>query len=281
VQSLLDTLRLIRVFNCLLAMAGVWIGAHMTWLVPTYYGPLVASLAAFCVCAAGNVLNDIVDIEIDRINHPTRVLVRQALTVRFARWLTITFNLLAVALAVAVNWEVTAIVAGAVGLLVLYNLTLKKIALLGNVAVAFLAAFTFMTGGWAVDHLLAVTLPGPLIAAVFAFFFHLVREIVKDVQDIEGDRRAGYRSLPIRIGTSRSLIIAVGLFVILVLLTIVPVVTGWYGYAYEVITLYAVGLPLLAFLIFIWGNPVPRMLQAGSFALKAGMLLGLIALLIA
>ncbi len=262
-------------------MVGVWIGAHLTWLIPVYYGPFVASLAAFCVCAAGNVINDVVDVEIDRTNHPTRVLVRQGLTIGFALRLAIALNLLALILALAVNWEVTVVVATAIALLLLYNLRLKKMALLGNVTVSLLAALTFMTGGWAVDSVLAVTLPGPLIPAVFAFFFHLVREIVKDVQDIEGDRRANYRSLPVRLGASRSLMISIGLFVVLIILTIVPVLTGWYGRLYEVITLYIVSLPLLAFLIFLWGNPSPRMLSIGSLALKAGMALGLIAFLAA
>lgn len=60
-----------------------------------------------------------------------------------------------------------------------------------------------------------------------------------------------------------------------------PVYFGWFSRAYEVITIYLVDLPLLGLLIFVWGNPSQRLLRIGSFALKIGMLLGLLALLIA
>ncbi|MEW5994430.1 MAG: digeranylgeranylglyceryl phosphate synthase, partial [Candidatus Zixiibacteriota bacterium] len=67
-QRLRETLRLIRVENCALAMVGVLVGAEMTWLHPEYYGPIVAALAAFLICAGGNIVNDVADIAIDRIN---------------------------------------------------------------------------------------------------------------------------------------------------------------------------------------------------------------------
>jgi geranylgeranylglycerol-phosphate geranylgeranyltransferase len=281
VTNFLDALRLIRVVNCLLAMAGVYIGAYMTWVEPVYYSPVVAAMAAFFVCAAGNVLNDIADIEIDRVNRPERVLVRGTISRTRAINMAMVFALAALALAFAVNTAVIVVVAAALGLLLLYNLRLKKIPVLGNITVAVLTALTFLTGGWAVNGKWVFDLPGPLIPAVFAFFFHLVREILKDVEDIEGDRRAGVPTLPQIIGVSRSLILAILLFFILVILTYIPILTGWFGRAYEVITVYIVDLPLLLLLILIWGNPAQRMLRIGSYALKVGMALGLLALLLA
>ena len=111
--------------------------------------------------------------------------------------------------------------------------------------------------------------------------FHLVREIVKDVQDIEGDRQAGVTTLPQVIGVPRSLLVALLLFFALTVLTYIPVLTGWFGEAYKIITVYVIDLPLLAFLIFLWGNPSPLMLKIGSLWLKAGMAMGIIALLLA
>lgn len=279
--KLLDILKLTRFINCLMAMVGVYIGAFMTWTHPAYYNPLVAALAAFFVCAAGNVLNDLADIEIDRINRPDRVLVKGTITISHARWLTVIFSLLAVILALAVNTAVLIVVLVALGLLVVYNFRLKKVPLLGNIIIAMLSALTFLTGGWAINHQWVLQLPGPLIPAVFAFFFHLVREIVKDVEDIEGDAHAGVETLPQVIGISRALMTALGLFFILVILTYIPILTGWFGRTYEIITVYMVDLPLLLILILIWGYPSPKMLRIGSYALKAGMALGLVALLTA
>jgi len=264
-----------------LAGVGVWIGAYLTWLTPAYYGPAVTALAAFLVCAAGNVYNDLVDIETDRVNRPHRVLVRGGLTRKYARNLTIALNVAAFVMSLAVSLWVSASALITIGLLFAYNLYLKRIPLVGNSVVALLAGMTFLTGGLAVEPALTFRLPGPLIAAVFAFLFHLVREIVKDVHDMEGDRQAGLNSLPLVWGVSKSLQLALGLFAVLVIFTYLPIFQGWFGRTYEVITVYVVDLPLLALLIFVLTYPSLRMLTFGSFALKIGMTMGLVALVLA
>jgi len=279
VVQIVDFLRLIRVTNCLLATVGVGIGAHLTWFHPVYFGPIVAGLAAFLVCAAGNITNDLRDVEIDRISHPNRVLVRGAISEGFARRVAIGFNAAAIILAIAISWQVTLIALITVGLLLAYNYHLKSVPLAGNAAVSLLAGMTFMTGGIAVDPVMAFRLPGPLIPAVLAFFFHLVREIVKDIQDMEGDKARGVNSLPQVIGVSRSLQLALVVFLVLVLLTYIPIARGWFGRSYEILTVYVVDLPLLGLMIFLWGFPTPRMLAVASTLLKVGMAIGLLALL--
>ncbi|MGH8016481.1 MAG: UbiA family prenyltransferase, partial [Candidatus Zixiibacteriota bacterium] len=132
-----------------------------------------------------------------------------------------------------------------------------------------------------VDTVLTFTLPGPLIPATFAFLFHLAREIVKDVEDIEGDRLHGVKTLPQIVGVSRAILTALGVFFFFSILSFVPVFQGWFGRAYEIIALYLIDLPTLLLLIFIWGNPTPKMLRMGSAALKGGMVLGILALILA
>ena len=279
-RVLLEYLRLIRFINCLLALVGVWLGAYMTWVTPEYYGPLMASIGAFFICAAGNVINDLVDIEIDRINRPKRVLVRGAISKSIALWFAVVLHVIGLIVAFTVNWHVFLTAILVVVLLLSYNLKLKRVPFLGNVTVAVLAGLTFVTGGLAVDSFLTFRLPGPLLPALFAFFFHLVREIVKDVEDLEGDRRAGVKTLPQVIGESKALLIVIVLFVILTLLTYVPVFSGWFSDAYKIIAVYLVDLPLLGLLILVWGLPTRRMLAVSSLALKVGMILGLAALVL-
>lgn len=280
VGKLTDIARLIRLLNCCLAGVGVCVGAMMTWMIPQYYPILVASMAAFFVCAGGNVLNDIRDIETDRSSHPDRVLARGRLSTRLAWFIYALCNLIALVLGWSVNSPVLICVVIAIILLAWYSLFLKGIPVTGNMVIASLAGLTFMTGGVAIDTQLATILPGPIIPALFAFFFHLVREILKDVEDIEGDRRTNIRTLPQVIGVSASLGLCLGLFFILTILTYIPVLKGWFGLAYEVMVVYIVDLPLLALLIFIWGNPNRRLLRLGSVSLKVGMLIGMAALVI-
>ncbi len=278
--SIFPILRLVRPINCLLALVGVWVGSYLAWVHPVYYGPAIASLAALLVCAAGNIVNDIRDVRIDAISHPDRVLVKGELSINIAWKVAVVFNIVAVLLAFAVNLWVALVAVVTIGLLFLYNFRVKRMILVGNLVIALLAGMTFMTGGIAVDPVLAVYLPGPLVAAVFALLFHLVREIVKDIEDIEGDEACGVPTLPQKVGVQKAALIALVFFLLLVIATYIPVIEGWFGTAYKVITVYIIDLPLLCFLIFLWGNPTPTMLRIGSHWLKAGMVLGLLALLL-
>lgn len=262
-----------------MAALGVWVGARLTPSEWVLYDTTMAALAAFLVCAAGNIINDLVDTEIDRINRPERVLVRGALSRGYATGLAIAMNVLAIAVAATVNWAVTAVVVLAIALLTLYNFRLKRTVLTGNTLVALLGALTFVTGGLAANMDAVSHLPGPLIPAAFAFLFHLVREIVKDTEDIVGDSRRGVVTFPQVMGIRPALAVAAALFVLLVFLTLVPIMAGWFGRWYSVITVYFVDLPLLGLLIAAWFRPRPRWLRLTSTALKIGMALGVVALI--
>ena len=261
-----------------MASLAVAVGAHLT---PNdsaaYFGLLVAAIAAFLICAAGNVVNDLFDIETDRINHPNRVLVRGGFSARFAVRMAVGLNAIALVMALAISWLLAVVAAATIGLLYTYSWRLKRILLVGNLTLAVLAGMTFLAGGLAVAPEAALSLPGPLIPAVFAFLLHLVREILKDVQDMEGDRRPGIDSLPLAIGTSKALLAALILFFALVLASFVPVWAGWFGRTYHILTVYVLDLPLLALLIICWGFPTPRVLAITAMALKVGMAVGLIA----
>jgi geranylgeranylglycerol-phosphate geranylgeranyltransferase len=278
VQKLIETLRLIRFVNCVLAMVGVALGAHLVVAEPSYYGPMMAAWCAFLVCAAGNIVNDLVDTDIDRINRPQRVLVREALSRRYALVTAAVLSLVAMGIAFTVSWEVTAAGLTAIGLLMAYNFRLKGVPFLGNTVIALLGGMTFITGGLAVDVAGSFRLPGPLIPAVFAFLFHLVREIIKDVQDLEGDRELGVITLPQLIGVRSALRLALALFLVLVAATVVPIVAGWYTGWYGLIAIFIIDLPLTILLLLICLNPSDRRLQIGSTALKVGMVVGVVAL---
>lgn len=256
------------------------LGAYFTWIEPFYIAPILAALAAFLACAAGNIINDIQDIKADRINRPNRVLVTGEIPKEKAVRLALVSSVVALLTALFANFWVFFSVLIALLLETLYNFKAKRIPVLGNLIVAFLAGMTFITGGLAVDHLLTFTLPGPLIPALFAFLFHLAREIVKDVEDIEGDRVYNVKTLPQIVGVSRALLVALGVFFIFSLASFIPVFQGWLGRTYEIIAVYLIDLPTLLILIFVWGNPTPKMLRAGSLVLKGGMALGILALIL-
>jgi geranylgeranylglycerol-phosphate geranylgeranyltransferase len=262
-------------------MVGVLIGARLTVDAVGYYGPVLASVAAFLVCAAGNVVNDIVDRPSDRINHQNRALVRGRLSVRYAAILAVVLNLTALVFAASVDVAVTITVAAAIAMLAGYNFLLKRIPVLGNLTVAALSGLTFVTGGLASGSAGAFALPGPLIPAAFAVIIHLMRELIKDIEDIEGDRRSSVKTLPQLIGVRSTLYLVVTLSLALVVLTLLPVIKGWFGLWYELIVIYLIDLPLAAVFILVLAAESPKRLRICSAALKAGMVLGIVALFLA
>ena len=262
-------------------MLGVALGAHLVEGSFSYYGPVMAALCAGLVCAAGHIVNDLVDINIDRVNRPDRVMVRKALSHFYAITLAIILSVTAMGIALTISSLVAFVVLMAIGLLLAYNLKLKRVTFLGNVVIAFLAGLTFLTGGLAVNIAGTFQLPGPLIPALFAFLFHLVREIVKDVQDIEGDQLSGVKTLPQIIGVKLSLWVSFWIFLALVVMTLIPVKFGWFGSRYELIMIYILDLPLGTLLLLMCLRPSERMLQTASIALKIGMVIGILAIWVA
>ncbi len=273
-------LKLTRAPNCLLAAVGVVIGAWMTWFEPVLLDTALAAVATLFVCAAGNIVNDMRDIEIDRHNRPDRVLVTGEIDTLSALKLAVALQIAALVLGAVVNLIVLGVVAVASLLVHAYNLKLKRLPVTGNLVIAALGALTFLTGGLAIDADLTWVLPGPLIPAVFALLLHFCREIIKDAEDIDGDMAAGVRTLPQMIGVQTSVAVVLVLTLILVLLTYIPVLYGWFNDYYKILAVYIVGLPLLALLIFVWGNPSKTMLRVASTGLKVAMALGAVALLV-
>lgn len=263
-----------------MAFAGVVIGAALTTGGLSYYNPAMAGLCAFLVCASGNIVNDLLDVEIDRINRPNRVLVKGTVSIRLAWILAFILNLLAIANAAILGIAVAVAVVLAIVLLTIYNFKSKKIPLLGNVVIATLGGMTFLTGGLAVSSHSAFILPGPIIPACFAFLFHLVREIVKDAEDIVGDQALGIQTLPQLMGVKKALALAAAFYLMMVIVTVVPVVFGWYGLWYAVLAIGIVDLPGLGLIWYLWSDPTPKRLSLGSTLLKVGMGIGALSLIL-
>jgi 4-hydroxybenzoate polyprenyltransferase len=274
-------LRLIRVVNCLIAAAGVCVGAWLTGFSIQYYEIIITAIATFCICAAGNVMNDLIDMPIDRVSHPDRVLVRGLVSQNLAKAVTVLFAVVALCLAFTVNWAVVTLAITAALLLVFYNLYLKNLPFVGNLVVALLAGLTLVTGAAAVDPAVEFSLPNPLLPAWFAFLIHLMREIVKDIEDREGDALVKARTAPIVFGVAKSLNIVNVTLVLLILSTLLPVLIGWYsGFWYLALVLFLVDLPLVLLVVSCRKQPSNVHVHRLSQGLKLAMVAGMLALLV-
>ncbi|UCD02632.1 MAG: UbiA family prenyltransferase [Candidatus Aenigmatarchaeota archaeon] len=170
------------------------------FLVASIFSPgiFLAFLAVFLITAAGNVINDYVDVESDRINRPKRPIPSMKISRKSALIFAIMLFAAGILTTVIINNVLCLIIALVNSLLlVAYSTHLQNKVLLGNLTVAYLASSTFLFGGAAAGD---ITLP--LLLMLMAGLATFSREIVKDLQDLQGDRQSFLKKMTYRIKQS-------------------------------------------------------------------------------
>ena len=268
-------LRLVRPVNLLITAAGVYLGGALAFseAVPDapFLGALVAScVSAMLIAAGGNCINDVFDIEIDAMNRPDRPLPSGLVSPAAARGIWAGSTLGGLLLGAFVSLAHLAMAAVAAALLFAYSARIKRAPFAGNGIIALLVGLAVVYGGWTSSS------PAPAyIAAGFAFLTTFSRELVKDVQDLPGDRSAGARTAPIVYGVDTSRAVAASALIITVLLTPIPFLALDYGQLF----LFLVLVADLMLLRVIWLLPdSPREASDASAWLKGAMVAGIAAL---
>jgi geranylgeranylglycerol-phosphate geranylgeranyltransferase len=157
-------------------------------------------------------------------------------------------------------------------LLYFYSYRLKRTVAWGNLTVAVVSGMAFVYGGLAVGRIREAAVVG-----LFAFLFHLAREMIKDAEDVEGDKALGLRTLPIAYGIKATLGWAAAVMAVLIVVTWIPYATGLFGKAYLVTVLLGVDAFLLFVILSMFRRPEPKHLGRLAAWMKADMLLGLLA----
>jgi geranylgeranylglycerol-phosphate geranylgeranyltransferase len=266
-------LRIIRPVNCLITLISVLVGAWISRSI-LLSGPLFAAgLIGFAVCAFGNVVNDIKDIDIDRINNPARPLPAGEVKKNIASFMAIAFLILSTTGSIFLGlWPFLTVITALV-LLLLYSACLKK-TLAGNITVALIAGLSFVFGGFVAHN------PACLVPLIFSIFIHLPREIIKDVIDMKGDKTIGAVTLPIIAGPFRACSISALLLAFLCLILPLPYISGILNSNYIIIILVA-AYPTLLYVIWqLLRKPPTQRLPLISNLIKVSMAIGLIAMIV-
>ena len=233
----------------------------------------LTGLSAALTASAGNIINDIFDIEIDKINRPDRPLASGLISkidaVRFYIFLVI----LSFVISYFINLNALLIVVASNIMLILYSKYLKRIQLLGNVIVASLTGLVFIFGGVATDNLSTAIIP-----SIFAFLINLIREVVKDMEDVQGDGRAGIITFPIKYGNQKSKIMILIITFSLILFTGYPFVRQLYKIEYFILVMVIVNPILIYSLKSLFDSQSRKNLNKISNLLKLSMVFGLIAI---
>ncbi|MBZ0241685.1 MAG: geranylgeranylglycerol-phosphate geranylgeranyltransferase, partial [Bacteroidales bacterium] len=266
--------------------------------------PSVVALSLFLIAvlataAAGNVINDIADIEIDRINKPHKLIVGSKIPVKTAR--NAYFALVSIAIIAAIvlsflskNLNLFILIGMVNGLLWFYAQRYKRQFVIGNLVVAFLAALLVLVAGffdmfflmehaimWAkATTVIQMILEIVGVYAVFAFLVSLIRELVKDMEDIKGDAKVGCRSIPVVLG------ISVSTYIVWALQLVLLAVIGWWqiilfrdGAVAAFGFLFITDMLILLSGLQLVGNPKKREFGIVSILLKLVMLSGILSIL--
>jgi geranylgeranylglycerol-phosphate geranylgeranyltransferase len=225
--------------------------------------------------AAGNVINDYFDIRIDKINRPDRVLPSGKLSPVIALLFYALLNITALILGYIISIENMLIVAGASLLVFLYSKYFKRVPLAGNLIVAIVTGFAFIYGGVAAGNYYENIFP-----AIFACVTTLIREIVKDIEDMEGDSNFMVHSFPILFGIGRARDLIFFLTTALIVLTTVPFFMKIYKIEFFVLVMLFVN-PLLVYSMKILFNSDSKIeMRRVSRLLKIVMITGLVAIVL-
>jgi geranylgeranylglycerol-phosphate geranylgeranyltransferase len=270
-------LGILRPANGLMAGAAVFVGAFVT-VRPTGQGSAgdwgaaaLGAAAAAAAAGAANALNDYADREVDSTNRPERPIPSGALSPRAALGTAVAAYIVSMGLAALVSAHALTLAIVWAALTLLYSLALKGVPIVGNLVVAAVAATPLLMGA-----LTQRRGRGALIPCALAFLIHLARELVKDAEDIEGDRLAGLRTFAVRYGPGVSIAAARIVLVGLIGLAAVPFALRVYGWGYAAVVCVIDAL-LVWTLASLGGEPDGKKLRAVSNRLKAVMALGLAA----
>ncbi len=269
-------------------------GEQLPW-----YTLLLIVCATVLIAAGGYVVNDYFDVKIDRINRPDQLIVTRTVSresaVRLSMWLSGTGVVCGLASAALLKSTTIAILFVFVpGLLWFYSSSYKRLFMIGNLTIALLAGLTPMIVAFAniaqlklryelilpyttLEHDLYAWLGG---FALFAFLLTWIREIIKDMQDQQGDRELECHSMPVVWGEKWTKVFVTALIVLTLAIIghlwwhVLPFPHTWMSLSTRYIVL-GITIPLLGALWLLWAAKIPSDYKTCQQVVKLTMALGM------
>ena len=245
-NRLFASIQILRPLNMILSLLAVFIAA---WLVDGITSPQLpyATLVVLCFAGASNILNDVLDIHIDEINRPNRVLASGQLQIRDALILMsilYALGIMATSYLQLAGRQIALIMV--LPLLVLYTPLFKRLPFIGNLVVGSILGLVFIfTEGAITGNVDKMWIPFCLGATLST-----IRELVKDAADMEGDAIGNLQTFPRKFGLVATLWLLRILTICLCFGAALPWFEGWYGNYYLVLLIGCVALPSL-YAVFI------------------------------
>ncbi|MCD6550184.1 UbiA family prenyltransferase [bacterium] len=269
IERIKSFIELVRPINCLMAAMAVTISEMISLgHLASFYEMLVSACVVIFITAGGNVLNDYFDYEIDKVVHKKRPLPSARILPDQAKITALLLLVIGAFLSAFLNEACFLITVLNVLLLISYEKSLKNRGILGNIAISYLVASLFLFGGLVVENLERI-----MVLVLLAFLVCLAREIQKDIEDIEGDRKKR-KTLVMQVGEKISSAIALILLTLASILSFIPLIEGIFGWGYTSIIV-ADSLFVFAGIIgFRNASLAQRMIKTGMFLSIGSFMIG-------
>lgn len=258
-------------------------------------------LSSVLIAAAGYIINDYFDLNIDRVNKPEKLVVEKIIKRRWAIMLHILLSVTGILIGLYIDIKERTLWVAAANLLCVlllfgYSVSLKKKFLAGNVLISLLTAWVIIVvfmcyyfkgyyhqfGEYQpLNSYLNRVIKLAFVYAGFAFIISLIREVIKDMEDMEGDAKYGCKTMPIvwgipssKVFTAVWLIVLIGAVIILQFYAMH--LRWWWSVAYSIVTII---VPLLWILQKLYQAKVSKDYHRLSTAVKLVMLAGILSML--
>ena len=231
-------------------------------------------LAIFIVLllmASANLINDVFDIKIDTINKPNRPLVKNPSFQKLFKLLALFFCFLAIFISFFINISIFLIVLISIPILFFYSFFFKKIALLGNLLVSFYIGLVFVF----IEVAISNTITAMLLPAIIAFSISLIREIIKDAEDLIGDQLGHVHTIASYLGVKKTIYLTLLLIICFIIFCSIIMLYS-YNFYYIIAVFFLVFMPLFYLTLFLIQNPTAESCAEASFLLKKITFLGMI-----
>lgn len=251
-------------------------------------------ISSVFIAAAGYIINDYFDLNIDRINKPNKLIVQNIISRRWAIAWHLALSITGIIIGFYLDLTTHVTLLGfsnlfCVLLLFIYSISLKKKLLSGNIIISLLTAWTVLVVTWCearfffnpADTIVRKIIRVTFLYAGFAFIISLVREAIKDIEDMEGDRKYGCETMPIMWGVNASKIyVAIWLTIIILTLALVTIymlqLHWWFSAVYCVILII---LPLIKIFQKLFTAKTPPDFHKLSTMVKLVMFTGILSMI--
>ena len=209
---------LIRVHNLLIAFFVINATAYFLNQKILSFEVIRVCIVVLSFMASGYIVNDLQDIKIDVINKVNRPLARNALTVKKCKIFNWIFVLLGCYFSLYLNIiAMVVLYCVLLPMLYLYNFYLKKIPIIGNLIIAFLLSMVLIFTELSLNNTYLQT----IMLSALSFGINLIREIIKDIKDYDGDKTFNIKTIPIQYGINKTILILKYLIIAFIILSLI------------------------------------------------------------